>query len=754
MKKTGTITQLLGFIFFLSGFSSLIYQVVWQRLLTVHYGVGSISITLIISIYMFGLGLGALFGGYFAEKIKKRIKLYFFIELLLGFFGLISPYFLDLLGKYTAGANYLVTLACLFIFLSFPTLLMGMTLPLLTKIFNSILHDFIASVSFLYFINTLGAAFGAVFSSYIAISFFGLDGAIYIAVVINFILAALILYTGRKNDLNQEAYQAVKQESAAQNTFISTAYLLVFTTGFLAIGYEIVWFRIISVLIKDSPYGFSSMLFVYLVGIALGSYAMNRFLLRSSIDKKALFFRMQFFIGAYVLLVFTAYYFLTKHTALSIVTTWSFSQPVHPPFLSYNAPSLHSLRDVLQYIFTAGDVIFWPLFFIFIPTMFMGASFPLITALALSRQDREGATVGAVYFFNVVGNVLGGLITGFILLKYVGSEVTLLTFSLIGVSFLLFTDRRLLKRNIVTVIVIFAFSLALFPKRNQLFDIIYSPPGQGYAAYMEEGVEGTVMTYVKGDRVVNYIHGVPHGGRPGYIFYVQALMSACYKSQPRNVLVIGYGTGSIIEALLKIDTIETVTLVEISSTLIDNLSKIKIFKDMLADKRVNIIMDDGRRFLLRNHEKFDLVCIDPLNSFTAYSNNLYSKQFFELVSRNLADEGTFFVWFDDPMIVPRTLATVFRYITSCTLKWPPNSFCIVSNTPLTKNKACEERLVDSYPEKDRQELIQWYNAVEYNDDDRNNIMEKTRGYPINEDFKPMCEYFLGKTIRQGFSLAK
>ena len=191
-KNTRNLAVLLKFVFFFSGFSSLIYQVVWQRLLTTYYGVGSISITLIVSVYMFGLGLGALLGGFLAERVKARITLYFLVELLLGIFGLASLPFLDVLGRYTAGSSYIVSFCFMFLFLCIPTVLMGITLPLLTKIYNRLVQNFLASISILYFINTLGAALGAVIASYGVISFFGLDTGIYVAAAINFVLAIFI----------------------------------------------------------------------------------------------------------------------------------------------------------------------------------------------------------------------------------------------------------------------------------------------------------------------------------------------------------------------------------------------------------------------------------------------------------------------------------------------------------------------------------------------------------------------------------
>ena len=243
--------------------------------------------------------------------------LYFIVEATLGLFGLGSLSFLDVLGRYTAGTSYTVSLLCIVLFLSLPTLLMGITLPLLTKIFNSVIRDFFHSISLLYFINTLGAAIGALFASYLAITFWGLDGAIYCAVFINILLALAIVALSRLIIDRYKDISRKEQLDAGAGEFGRWAYLCVFITGFLAIGYEIVWFRVIGVLVKSSPYSFSSMLFMYLAGIALGSYAMEKYIRqRQRINKRALFFRMQFLIGVYVIvdfyriLLFNALYIL------------------------------------------------------------------------------------------------------------------------------------------------------------------------------------------------------------------------------------------------------------------------------------------------------------------------------------------------------------------------------------------------------------------------------------------------------------
>ena len=455
----------LAFIFFLSGFASLIYQVAWQRLLTLHYGVGPLSVTLIVSIYMAGLGVGGLLGGFLAERIKQRLALYCIVELLIGVFGLVSLPFLDLLGRYTAGSNYLVSSFYILLFFFIPTSLMGITLPLITKIFNHLIQNFLHTVSFLYFINTIGAAVGALFASYILISFFGMDTAIYLAAIINFVLAGLIFLSRTQKE--QPYTPAIRKDT--EPILGSGAYIFVFVTGFLAIGYEIVWFRIVGVLVKSSPYAFSTVLSIVLFGIGFGSYRMSKYLREhQTTNKKSLLFLLQFLIGSYVMVVTAAYYYLTKYTAFEILTRASFGIDVHPS-LPRIFPS--NATDFVFAAYRVLDVFMWPMIFVFLPALFMGASFPLIAWLALSEHDKEGKTVGRVYFFNTIGNVAGGVVTGFLLLALLGTEITLLVFSLVGIVLGIFVSSfrnrpvSVFTRVAVVMLLVLA-GLVFFPKKG------------------------------------------------------------------------------------------------------------------------------------------------------------------------------------------------------------------------------------------------------------------------------------------------
>jgi predicted membrane-bound spermidine synthase len=750
MKARKAIT-LLSFVFFFSGAAALMYQVAWQRLLTVYYGVGSISIALIVSVYMFGLGFGALIGGYIAEHIKilkNKILFYFFIEILIGCFGLISPVFLDFLGRHTAGSSYKLSFFYMVIFLSVPTLLMGTTLPLLTKIFNRLVHNFLKSVSFLYFINTIGAALGALIAGYIIISFWGLDTAVYIAAIVNFLLGGLIFFT--KFLLGEEKSEKVEYSTMAQEESIIGvfAYPLVFITGFLAIGYEIIWFRVMGVLLKSSPYMFSSVLSVYLIGIAVGSLYMNKFLERKkNVDKKSLFFTLQFLIGVYVLVSFIGYFYLTRDTFFVSLSKLSFSVNIHPLL---KIPSIDSIGDLTRDIYPMLDVFFWPIIFVLVPTILMGASFPLISLLALSHQDKEGKTVGTVYFFNIIGNVLGAVITGFILLPYFGTERILLFFASIGILFGLFMRRTSgIEVNFLTrfslVFIILITGILFFPGRGKLYEVMHNTVEQsiGYLPHLKEGKEGVVITYAHDEKIRLYINGHLEGIRPMPVAYYWSMEALSHAKKYNKVLIIGFGGGTIAEAILNTEGVSEVVVVELNGSLIENLSEFPAIKKIFSDKKLKLIIDDGRRYLLRTDEKYDIVIMEAARTYMAYSNNLFSKEFFYLIKDHLNEGGIFLLREPLGTGMLKTVLSVFDYVKRY---W---EFSLISDSPLEKNVKQRDILLENIiSDKMRtrvRDILKKRTSREISKDDLSR--EEFSYYSINTDWKPMSEYYIGVKTR-------
>ena len=596
LDKTRRFERLVAIIFFFSGLSALIYQVVWQRLLTIYYGVGPLSIALVVTVYMVGLGLGALLGGYASERLRHKIFVYCLLELGIGLFGIVSPSLLEYLGNHTAGAPYALTFLYSFAFLSVPTFLMGMTLPLLTKIFSDVIDDFLGVVSFLYFINTLGAAVGAIGASYVIISFFGMLNAVYVAAAINLSIAVLVfvVLTGASPPIPRIEPKIALGPCPNLGLLV---YPTAVVTGFLAIGYEIIWFRLVGQLVKDSPYAFSSVLSIYLVGIAFGSFGMNKFLRRcQNVDRKSLFFILQFLIGLMVASSFIGFYYLSTRTSFGSLVRASFLMEVHP---GWDVAKGAGAGEILHRLFLLFDVFIWSALFVLIPTLLMGASFPVIVSLAPGKDRQQGKAVGVIYFFVIVGNALGGLLTGLVLLPYFKTEPTLAAFCAVGVAFgfgarNLNVGRALTLRARAGCIAVSLIGIAaLFPHKGELYRAIYySVFDKGANLLFDEGVDGLIATYQEGDRVLTFINGSAHGGRPGYPFYYEAIEAMSRIPKLTKALVIGFGDGSIVEMILKSSEIKEVLLVELNTTLISNLRRLPVTDRILSDPRLRLVIDD------------------------------------------------------------------------------------------------------------------------------------------------------------------
>lgn len=193
------LANLVG-LFFISGFSALIYQVSWQRLLFTGFGVDLTSITVIISVFMLGLGVGAFFGGRIADYFPEKIILIFcFIELLIGIFGFISYSAIHWLQDIMIYSHMLVMTFSVFLLLIIPTFLMGSTLPLLTAFFNKHIGNIGESIGQLYFYNTLGAAMGALSTGFILFNFLTISQTLMLAASLNILITfSIFMLYGRK----------------------------------------------------------------------------------------------------------------------------------------------------------------------------------------------------------------------------------------------------------------------------------------------------------------------------------------------------------------------------------------------------------------------------------------------------------------------------------------------------------------------------------------------------------------------------
>ena len=198
-------TKTIKAVFFLSGIAALIYQIAWQRMLFTAFGVDLESITIIISVFMAGLGVGAYYGGRIADRFPNHIIQFFALtEVGIGTFGIASPFLIEFVKEVFLHSNVLTVALANFVLLLFPTFLMGSTLPLLTQHLNKYIDNIGNNIGWLYFTNTLGAATACILTGFVLFDYLTLVQVIYLAGVINYIVAMVVFIKygskGNQND--------------------------------------------------------------------------------------------------------------------------------------------------------------------------------------------------------------------------------------------------------------------------------------------------------------------------------------------------------------------------------------------------------------------------------------------------------------------------------------------------------------------------------------------------------------------------
>ena len=187
-----------------------------------------------------------------------------------------------------------------------------------------------------------------------------------------------------------------------------------------------------------------------------------------------------------------------------------------------------------------------------------------------------------------------------------------------------------------------------------------------------------------------------------------------------------------------------VTIVELSKSLMKNLEKMPVFQGLLADPRLEIVLDDGRRFLLRNQDKYDIVFLVCIKAHSSYANNLYSKEFFELVGRHLTPQGVLLAWTDERSVTPKTIAAAFKHV-RLYAQIRKEVFCIAGNSPLIQNLPAIKSILEGFTPAEQISIN--YSLFQFSADE-SAIARKSALYPINEDWKPVSEYYLGLEFKK------
>jgi spermidine synthase len=748
------------FLFLFSGIASLIYQVVWVRMLTLVFGHTIYSVSIVLSAFMAGLGLGSYMWGRTIDRTGKPLLIYGKIEILIGIsaallsillssFSPIYAWLYQLLPDlFFLAAVLKATLAFLLVLI--PTLFMGATLPIMCKYFATKEANLGQQVSYLYSINTLGAATGCLFAGYFLIGFFGVLETALLAAGINLFIGIICIVAFKKSEpgVSFEFGLPKPASFSLQLDKANSLWLTIsFLCGFTALAYEVVWTRILVFVIGSTVYSFSLMLANFLFGITVGGLLVVPFF-KKKINFQLLLTLFHSGIGLY--LIFSLYQ-----------SNWILSSFIRP--------------------FTYGSAItdFWinmrhASALMFVPTVLFGMSFPVLTYLVTKGSKDIGSSIGAVYGVNTLGGIMGSLVAGYLLLPNLGSQQTLTCLAMLNFlsAILLFVTSSLftgLIRKVVVISLSCLLLLFVLKMPNDLLKQIFLRDTNGkrnpeQLIYLDEGLTTTVAVFNNHANEFNSKRLILNGVNMSASFqsarkymtllsYIPLLLT----ENPKNVLVICFGTGQTAGAAGAYPGIDLVDVVDISPGV---FRAGKFFEttnhNVINNPKVNKIVQDGRQHLLTTSTTYDVITAEPPPPMNAGSVNLYTSEYYELTKRALKPGGIVSQWIplhsqSEANVYQnfRTFIESFPYA----MAWYPVSLEIIligSNQPININfQDIEQRLENPVIQKIMSDIdfvtpYSFLGSIWYL---KNQLKRLSLGQRIISDNNPSLEFFLGDPRR-------
>ncbi|HMH82401.1 MAG TPA: fused MFS/spermidine synthase [Gemmatimonadales bacterium] len=658
-------------LFFLSGATGLVYELLWVRVLYQTFGSTIQSVTTVVAAYMGGLGLGAWLLGRRADHHPRPAALYGRLEIAIAAFGLASPLLLSVVHRayvltataldLTGGPSVALRFGLAALVLLIPTTLMGGTLPVLTRAFMGAERDRLRpSLGWLYGLNTLGAVAGTALAGFVLIEHVGIRVSLWGTAAVNLALGAAALALARPLDPNPApsptaAWPAPHAAGTRQDGARRVALVLLALTAFASLLDEIAWTRVLVMIVGGSTYAFTLVLLMFLLGIGLGSALVAR---RSqSLSVSAAYAALAQGLtgaGAALLLVFFG--------ALPVYMLAVFQHP------GWGAGT----RLALSGLAVSAVVL--------VPAIGMGLSFPLLADLAAPRDVARGADVGRAYALNTLGSIAGAVLTGFVLVVAFGTESTLrLGLVVNGAAALALAalaargvpegsaEHRALRPRVVGAGALASVALGVAfgapGWSTRLIDLaptIYgrqsmdSVARRAFLAHrgvrqlaFREGRNATVSVWegLSGRtlRVNGKVDASDQGDMNTQIML--GVAPAAARPDPASALVIGYGSGVTTRVLADVPGMRRVRVVEIEPTVLE-MSRFfaAVNDDVLARSGVSVIVDDARSALQLHRDRFDVIVSEPSNPWVAGVATLYTPEFFRIVRARLSDEGVFCQW--------------------------------------------------------------------------------------------------------------
>jgi spermidine synthase len=676
---------LLCACFVLSGIAALIYQTAWTRQFAIVFGTSELAVATVLAAYMGGLALGALLAERFLPRVTRPVLTYALLELGIALSAIFAVPFLLWLANLALQAMFggqpsppdsdhagttLFYLVSAFVALALPTTLMGATLPMLARYAVSEEKQIGRRIGLLYAMNTAGAVFGALLTAFALLPEFGLTRTIWFAAVLNGFVFLLAAALGRRVTPSAPAkgyaLDAPPPPPAAARVRVHSfnklpgpgwVLPLMLLAGAVAFFQEVLWTRMLSHIVGSSIYAFGVMVASFLTGIALGG-GLGAGLARD---------RTRAAQALAVALIAAAAAAAAAYLQLENL-------------LPKTAGLLQNVRDY-GFIHLPMNALFAGL--LLLPmTIAIGTTYPLAVRVLANDADDAATASARVYAWNTVGAIAGSLAAGFVLipaLKYEGAiRVAVCASAALGVVALwaLAPLNRIFAGAASVVAIV---GCVLFSPQVPLKLLVTSPLNvgtQGRVLYYDIGRSASVVMLAQDGGLALRTNGLPEAlmDSPGSVprfsgeFWLSSL-AVIARPQARDVLIVGYGGGVVVEgvppSVQHIDVIELEPKVIEANRQTSSLRK----RDPLSDPRVHVIVNDARGALRLTNHRYNAIISQPSHPWTAGASHLYTREFMQLARDHLTPDGVFVQWMnvifmDEDLMrsLTATMLNVFREV--------------------------------------------------------------------------------------------
>jgi spermidine synthase len=671
-----------------SGCAALIYEIVWFQLLQLVIGSSAVSLGLLLAAYMGGLCLGSIALPRIVAAWRHPLLVYGILELGIGACGIAVLYGVPWVGRiYLVGATWglagLVFRGVIAAMCLLPaTLLMGASLPAIARWVETTPKG-VSWLGLLYGANIAGAVAGCVLAGFYLLRIYDMTVGTYVAATINVVVAllgfALAVPTRGLRGRSAPAEPAAAPLRAPGAAFV---YLAVAFSGLTALGAEVVWTRLLSLLLGATVYTFAIILAVFLLGLWAGSSGGAMLSRRLSEPLWAL----------------AACQILLAVSIAGAAYTLSYLLPYWPvdPWLSIN-PQFNFDLDVTRCLRT-----------IFPATLMLGASFPLALAGAAAAGQDPGRLSGGIYAANTAGAIVGALTFSLVLIPTIGtrgSQQLLIWLAAAGTAAALAAaylkvgrEKASIMRQRPSVIFVAGCAGAAFlawlltlavadmPWQATAYGRRVAPilrdldlasdPRPSKPLFVGEGVSSSVVITERGDQRFFYVSGKSEASSALLDMRLQRMMGhvpALIHRLPRSVLVVGFGAGVTAGAFVPYPEVQSIVICELEPMIPPASDEFfgKQNYHVLRNPRTRMVYDDARHFIFTTADKFDVITTDPIHPWVKGTSTLYSREYFELVKRHLNPGGVAAQWLpvyeSDEDTVKTELATFFSVFPNSTI---------------------------------------------------------------------------------------